>query len=71
MINVVREVFILLVRVCEILILIRSSLLVLDERAFEFSLILSKITMVAFIEYPISVRTHAINVEPTLHLNTA
>ena len=71
MINVVREVKILRDKVWEILLLTTSVIVSLRPIYFLFSRTLSKITIVALMEYPTIVSIQAINVEPTLSLATA
>ena len=71
MINVVSDVLMLLVNVSVMLRFTRASrdsLWLFDCR---FSMMRSKMTMVALMDYPTIVIMHAIKVEPTDHLATA
>ena len=70
-INVVKDVLMLLVKVWVMLAFTTSARVSLLVFTFIFSLIRSKITMVALMEYPTMVSIHAINVEPTDHFATA
>ena len=69
--KVVREVLILLVKVCVILSFTTSLRSALGPWSFKFSRIRSKITMVALMEYPTMVRRQAMAVDPTDHFARA